>query len=65
MEKYIDLLFEVDGGEEVLVELEYYPNKQMLIDEAIGVLQDYKFTDIEFQCFVDPEEAELMGLDTY
>lgn len=65
MKKFIDLLFEVDGGEEVLVELEYCSNQQTLINEAIDILEDNMLTDIEFQRFVDPDEAELMGLDTY
>ena len=64
--KWIDLMFEVDNGERVFVELKN-ENKTIreLIDEAKAILIDNGFEEMRFCGFYTEEEAEAMGLDTY
>ncbi len=72
--KTVDLLFTVDEGEEVFVELNYKPIpndtdhskiKTQLLKKAIDRLTDFGFEDIVFQGWYSVEQAEMMGLDTY
>ena len=72
--KTIDLLFTVDEGEEVFVELNYEPIpndpdnskiKTQLLKKAIDRLIDFGFEDVVFQGWYSVEQAEMMGLDTY
>ena len=64
--KWIDLMFEVDDGEQVFVELKTEnKTKRELIDEAKAILIDNEFEVMRFCGFYTEEEAEMMGLDTY
>lgn len=64
--KWIDLMFEVDDGEQVFVELKTEnKTKRELIDEAKAILIDNEFEVMRFCGFHTEEEAEAMGLDTY
>jgi hypothetical protein len=64
--KWIDLMFEVDDGEQVFVELKTESKtKRELIDEAKQVLKDNDFHKLRFLGFYTEEEAEAIGLDTY
>lgn len=64
--KWIDLMFEVDEGEQVFVELKTESKtKRELIDEAKQVLKDNGFHRNRFLGFYTEEEAEAIGLDTY
>lgn len=64
--KWIDLMFEVDDGEQVFVELKT-ENKTSseLIDEGKRLLKNYGFRRSKFIGFYTEEEAEAIGLDTY
>lgn len=64
--KWIDLMFEVDDGEQVFVELKTEnKTKRELIDEAKAILIDNEFEAMRFCGFYTEEEAEAIGLDTY
>ena len=72
--KTVDLLFTVDEGEEVFVELDYEPIpndpdhskiKAHLLKKAIDRLMDFGLEDVVFQGWYSVEQAEMMGLDTY
>ena len=64
--KWIDLMFEIDDGEQVFVELKTESKtKRELIDEAKQVLKDNGFHRSRFLGFYTEEEAEAIGLDTY
>lgn len=64
--KWIDLMFEIDEGEQVFVELKT-ENKTSseLIDEGKRLLRNYGFRKSKFIGFYTEEEAEAIGLDTY
>lgn len=63
--KWIDLMFEVDDGDQVFVELKT-ENKTSseLIDEGKRLLRNYGFRKSKFIGFYTEEEAEAIGLDT-
>lgn len=64
--KWIDLMFEVDDGEQVFVELKTESKTEKeLKEEAKQVLRDNDFRRSKFLGFYTEEEAEAIGLDTY
>ena len=64
--KWIDLMFEIEEGECVFVELKTEEKtRRELIDEAKQVLKDNGCKTRRFLGFYTEEEAEMMGLDTY
>lgn len=64
--KWIDLMFEVDDGEQVFVELKTESKTEReLKEEAKQVLKDNGFRRSRFLGFYTEEEAEVIGLDTY
>lgn len=64
--KWIDLMYEVDDGEQVFVELKTEnKTEKELKEEAKQVLRDNDFRRSKFLGFYTEEEAEVIGLDTY
>ena len=64
--KWIDLMFEVDDGEQVFVELKTENKTQReLKEEAKQLLKNNGFHRSKFLGFYTEEEAEAIGLDTY
>ena len=64
--KWIDLMYEVDDGEQVFVELKTENKTERgLKEEAKQLLKNNGFRRSKFIGFYTEEEAEAIGLDTY
>jgi hypothetical protein len=65
--EWVDCLFVIDEGEEVLVELKKEENEtaEMFVVRCEMELEENGLEIEEFEGFIDAEVAEMMGLDTY